>query len=176
MRKKIRAEISSIVPIDSKELITQSEVLAWIDSGAELFRIKKPATPIKHLVSYFVVVDGDYVLLVDHINAGLWLPTGGHVEPDEHPKDTVVREAKEELSLKSEFLYEKPIFLTSTNTVGKTSGHTDVSIWYVLKNDRNKSLVFDQSEFNQIKWFHKDNIPIENTDPEMGRFLKKLYG
>ena len=45
------------------------------------------------------IVDGDHVLLVDHRMAQLWLPNGGHVEPGEHPRDTVVRELKEEIGL-----------------------------------------------------------------------------
>ena len=44
------------------------------------------------------VTDGG-VLLVNHINAGLWLPPGGHVEPDEHPAQTASREALEELGI-----------------------------------------------------------------------------
>jgi 8-oxo-dGTP diphosphatase len=35
------------------------------------------------------------ILLVDHVNAGLWLPPGGHVEPDEDPEVTARREARE---------------------------------------------------------------------------------
>ncbi|MFI5343447.1 MAG: NUDIX domain-containing protein [Chlamydiales bacterium] len=37
--------------------------------------------------------------LVDHKKANLWLPAGGHVEPNEHPRETVKREILEELSI-----------------------------------------------------------------------------
>ena len=114
-------------------------------------------------------------MLVDHINAELWLPTGGHVEPGEHPRATVRREAREELSIECEFLREAPLMLTVTETVGKTAGHTDVSIWYCLHGDRSAQLEFDQSEFASVRWFHKDEIPMNRTDPQMGRFLRKLY-
>ena len=39
------------------------------------------ATPPKHLVSSFALVDHDHIILVDHKYAERWLPTGGHVEP-----------------------------------------------------------------------------------------------
>jgi 8-oxo-dGTP pyrophosphatase MutT (NUDIX family) len=39
------------------------------------------------------------ILLVDHVNAGLWLPPGGHVEVDEDPGLTARREIQEELGL-----------------------------------------------------------------------------
>ncbi|NRB37993.1 MAG: NUDIX hydrolase [Pseudomonadales bacterium] len=175
MREQIRSEIESIRPLDSIEDETISKVIAWIDSGAELCRIEKPATPNKHLVSYFVVIDGEYLLLVDHINAEKWLPTGGHVEKGEHPRNTVEREVYEELKINAEFLYEKPLLLTSTETVGKTAGHTDISIWYALKGDRASSLTIDKSEFHEARWFHRSQIPA-NTDPHLMRFVEKFYG
>ncbi len=175
MREAIREEVELIQPLDGLELETKRDVLAWIDSGAELCRRVKPATPPKHLISYFAVVDGDHVLLVDHINAELWLPTGGHVDPGEHPRDTALREAQEELSLDGEFLKEGPVFVTVTETVGKTAGHTDVSLWYVLRGDRNSSLAFDTSEFHDAKWFHRDDVPLDRTDKHMARFLQKLF-
>jgi 8-oxo-dGTP pyrophosphatase MutT (NUDIX family) len=52
-----------------------------------------------HLVSHFVLADGQHALLVDHLNAQRWLPPGGHIEPSEHPRATVVRELREELGL-----------------------------------------------------------------------------
>lgn len=174
MRDSIRLEVASIVPCDEKERKTQVEVLEWIDSGEQLCRIEKPATPPKHLVSYFALIDGDYILLVDHINAELWLPTGGHVEPNEHPRDAALREANEELGIEGQFLKDSPILITSTETVGKTSGHTDVSIWYALKGNKHSVLNYDKTEFNEIRWFHKNDVPMDRTDPEMSRFLSKL--
>lgn len=132
MREQIRREIESISPLDALERDTIADVITWIDSGIELIRIEKPANPTKHLVSYFVVVDGEHLLLVDHINVEKWLPTGGHVGPGEHPRDTVKREAFEELQIQADFLLDRPILLTSTETVGKTAGHTDISLWHAL--------------------------------------------
>lgn len=175
MRAEIRREVELIQPLDALEEESKLNVLAWIDSGAEVCRLEKPATPPKHLISYFAVVDDDHLLLVDHINAELWLPTGGHVEPGEHPRDTALREAKEELSIDAEFLKDGPVFVTITETVGKTAGHTDVSLWYVLRGDRRAQLDFDDSEFHAVRWFHKDDVPLDRTDKHMSRFLQKLY-
>jgi 8-oxo-dGTP diphosphatase len=174
MRAAIRAEVEGIIPVDAVETGQREEVIHWIDSGAELCRRAKPATPPKHLVSYFVVVDGDQILLVDHRNARLWLPTGGHVEPGEHPRDTVMREAEEELGLDAVFVLPQPLFVTSTETVGLTAGHVDVSLWYVLRGDRRIALHWDPTEFNAVRWFHRSAVPLERSDPHMGRFLKKL--
>ncbi len=98
IRSNIFQSISKILPVDPLEVQHRDFVLDWIASGVEIFRTEKPATPPIHLVSYFLVVSPDEgkVLLVDHIKAELWLPTGGHVEPGEDPKEMVVREDKEE--------------------------------------------------------------------------------
>jgi|TARA_Y100001933_G_scaffold259897_1_gene310848 8-oxo-dGTP diphosphatase len=176
MRASIREEIEQIAPIDAKEAEAKVSALQWVESGVQLCRVEKPATPPQHLVSYFALVDGDHLLLVDHINAGLWLPSGGHVEPGEHPQETVRREAQEELSLSAQFLHQRPLFLTITDTVGRTAGHTDVSLWYVLHADRHEPIRFDRSEFHSVHWFHREEVPFDRSDPEMRRFVDKLYG
>ncbi|MGI9222586.1 MAG: NUDIX domain-containing protein [Woeseiaceae bacterium] len=176
MRQEIRKEIETITPLDDVERQTKSDVLGWIDSGAEICRTEKPATPPKHLVSYFAVIDGEYILLVDHINAELWLPTGGHVEPGEHPRTAALREAKEELSIDGEFLHSDPVFLTVAETVGRTAGHTDVSLWYTLRGNRNDDIAYDTTEFRAASWFHRKDVPLGRSDIHMERFLRKLYG
>ena len=174
MRSAIRAEVASISPFDAIERAHCEDALAWIDSGAELCRLQKPATPPKHLVSYFVLVDQDHVLLVDHKNAQLWLPSGGHVEPDEHPRATVVRELREELGIELSDVPAAPLMLTTSETVGITAGHTDVSLWYVINADRQLQLEFDPEEFHSVRWFRFDEAPVSRSDPHLQRFLAKL--
>lgn len=125
-------------------------------------------------MSYFVVVDHEYVLLGDHINAQLWLPSGGHVEPGEHPRATVARELREELGLDLGDALDSPLMLTIADTVGLTSGHTDVSLWYVIEADRRAAIEFDAAEFHSVQWFHFSEAPLSRSDPHLGRFLGKL--
>lgn len=142
----------------------------------EIFRIAKPDKPNIHLVSYFIIVDLDTneFLLVDHKKAQLWLPPGGHVEPNEHPREAVKREAEEELGIEAKFIFEDPVFLTVTNTLGNVACHTDVSLWYLLRGNQHELLKFDTDEFHQIRWFHQEEIPFEYTDPHMKRFIDKI--
>lgn len=174
IRSAIRAEVSSIQPLDALERAHRDDTLAWIDSGVELCRVHKPATPPKHLVSYFALVDQDNVLLVDHKKAQLWLPTGGHVEPGEHPRVTVARELAEELGLELSDAPESPLMLTVSETVGTTAGHTDVCLWYVLTGDRHAPLQFDTEEFHSVRWFQFAATPVFQSDPHLSRFLRKL--
>ncbi|HTD74361.1 MAG TPA: NUDIX hydrolase [Steroidobacteraceae bacterium] len=174
IRSAIRSEVASIRWFDELEKSHQSDALAWIDSGAPLCRTAKPATPPKHLVSYFVVVDGDHILLVDHKNAQLWLPPGGHVEPEEHPRDTIARELFEELRIVPEHEIGAPLMVTCTTTVGLAAGHVDVSLWYVVVADKNQDIQFDDQEFAGVRWFEFSDVPLHRSDPHLGRFLAKL--
>jgi 8-oxo-dGTP diphosphatase len=174
MREAIRAELDAILPFDDMEGEHLEDALAWVDSGAELCRSAKPATPPKHLVAYFAVVDGDHILLVDHRNARLWLPPGGHVECDEHPRTTVVRELEEELGLSAGHPIEAPLMVTCTATVGLTAGHVDVSLWYVVRADRNQPVKFDHVEFESVQWFRFSEVPVNRSEPHLTRFLEKL--
>ena len=151
LRQAILEDVRSIEPFDDLEAEHQRDAIEWIESGAELCRQVKPATPPKHLVSYFVLTDDDHFLLVEHRDAGLWLPTGGHVEPDELPSEAARREAKEELGIEPRLLSEEPLFITSTKTVGRTERHTDISLWYVVVHTRTEELHFDQTEFKSIR-------------------------
>ena len=174
MHRQIRDELLSIAPADAQERDDIATCLTWIDSGAPLCRTAKPATPPMHLVSYFAVVDDGHVLLVDHRNAKLWLPPGGHVEPDEHPRATVARELEEELGFAVPHPVAAPLFVTVTQTVGLTAGHTDVSLWYVVRARRDQAIHFDEGEFEQVRWFAFDEVPFERAEPQLRRFLAKL--
>ena len=116
--------------------------------------MRKPDVPPMHLVSYFVALDearGE-LLLVAHRKAGLWLPSGGHVEPMEDPWDTVLRECGEELrteAVPSAVSGKNPFFLTVTRTRGQGQ-HIDVSLWYVLRSEAGDITSFDEDEFEAI--------------------------
>ena len=174
MREQVQAELEFIVPIDDIERAHLDDALAWVKSGAQLCRLEKPATPPKHLVSYFVAVDDQCVLLVDHKNAQLWLPAGGHVEPGEHPRTAVERELLEELGFPVPHPVAPPVMVTCAKTVGLTAGHVDVSLWYVVRASPQQPINFDRNEFNAVRRFPFPEVPLERADPHMGRFLAKM--
>jgi 8-oxo-dGTP diphosphatase len=181
IRRTIRNAVDALHPFDRLESHHREDVLSWIESGADLFRITRPDVPRKHLVSYFVLIDPvqKSMLLVDHIKAQLWLPTGGHVELNENPKKTVEREVIEELRIKAVFLNnnDTPFFVTVTETGGLTPGHVDVSLWYLLKGNVHEFIDFDRAEFNDIEWFSFDEILQSDSiifDPHLQRFTRKL--
>ena len=184
--------VAALTPVDELERVHRTQVLDWLAGTDDVYRRVKPATPPQHLVSYVVPVDpaDGSVLLVDHINAGLWLPPGGHVEPGEDPAVTAAREVEEELGLRG--VPEGPVFLTVTRTVGLDAGHTDVSLWFVLPCDRHAVPELTAApalaghacsppapEFNAVRWWTRDELAAADAarfDPHFFRFLAKLPG
>lgn len=175
--------VDGLVPFDELEVRHRQECLTWLRETDDVFRRAKPRTPSPHLVAYFVLrdeLDGS-VLLVDHIKAGLWLPSGGHVEPGEHPVQTVRREAVEELGVPAVFapeLGERPVFVTVTETVGRVADrHIDVSLWFVLAGSRAQDLTPHRGEFRGIRWWSPQELSgadPERFDPHLGRMIAKL--
>jgi 8-oxo-dGTP diphosphatase len=158
----------------------RAEALTWLETTNDVFRRAKPATPDQHLVAYAVVVDqtDGSTLLVDHINAGLWLPPGGHVEPGEHPTDTARREVREELGVAPTFSESsgRPSFITITRTVGFGAGHLDVSLWFLLVGRQGMDLAIDVREFNEARWWSPSDVRAadpETFDPQFLRFIEK---
>ena len=62
---------------------------------------------IDFTVAIFVVHNGK-ILLIHHRQLDKWLPLGGHIELDEDPETTALRETKEESGLAVELLGERP--------------------------------------------------------------------
>jgi len=181
MRNTIYRLVEDIEPFDRLEELHKNEVLKWIEEGHPLFRISKPDNPPKHLATYFVLYDRDNLslLLIDHIKSGLRLPSGGHVDLDEDPKETTIREANEELKIAAEFTEEfgeNPLLITSTITNGHDK-HVDVTFWYIIKGDKTQTLDFDKREMTGYSWMTPDEIlamDSKNTDPHMHRFVQKM--
>ncbi|WP_280494416.1 NUDIX hydrolase [Nocardia asiatica] len=170
--------VRRIAPLDEIERRHIDSTLAWLASTDDIFRRVEPATPPRHLVSYVVLVDPEAraVLLGKHRLAGLWLPTGGHVDPGEHPLESARREAAEEIGVEARFdvVGQDPLFLTVTTTVGSGSAHEDVSLWYVIRGDRTRDHTLDPREFAGERWCDVDGFALPDADPQFGRFLAKL--
>jgi 8-oxo-dGTP diphosphatase len=173
--------VAGITPFDALESDHRADTLRWLEGTDDVFRRAKPAVPARHLVSYVIVFDHSTsdVFLVDHVNAGLVLPPGGHVEPDEHPATAARRECREELGIDADFAdgQDQPAFITVSTTVGIDSGHTDVSLWFVIFGSRKMELTLDEVEFNGGRWWSLEEVAEADAttfDPHFGRFLEKM--
>jgi 8-oxo-dGTP diphosphatase len=174
--------VANLNPLDPLEAEHIGDTLLWLQSTDDVFRRTKPATPDRHLVSYVALLDhiNFDVLLVDHVNSGLFLPPGGHVEPDEHPAATARREGREELGIDVSLAGNgvQPAFLTVTKTIGLDPAHTDVSLWFIAEGSRRLRLTLDKVEFRGARWWSVEDVASADDavfDPHFRRFLKKAF-
>jgi ADP-ribose pyrophosphatase YjhB (NUDIX family) len=58
------------------------------------------------------VIHSDHVLLHKHLKLGLWLPPGGHIEPNELPDEAALREVEEESGLVVELAGPRSVDVT----------------------------------------------------------------
>lgn len=65
-------------------------------------RKRAEMTTIRHFTATGFVVHEDATLLHWHPKVKMWLPPGGHIEPNEDPVQAVLREVEEETGVKSE--------------------------------------------------------------------------
>jgi len=178
MRKSIIDSIQRIRPFDLEEEANINETIAWIKSGAPIFRVQKPNNPSKHLVVVYLIYDSiaKKFLLLKHKKAQQWLPGGGHVEENEYPIDALIRELREELNLEPIFMYKEPVFLSVSETLNESPSHIDVSFCYLLKGDIHQHIEFDKNEFETYKWFSIDDIPYKQSAVNVKRFIDSSTG
>ncbi|MFI6513554.1 NUDIX domain-containing protein [Streptosporangium sp. NPDC050855] len=180
-RSAVRELVAAMRPHDPQEATDQAWVFAWIDSGTQLWRVEKPATPPSHLVVYTVLFDEPTrsIMIVYHLLAQAWLFPGGHVDNLENPRSTARRELTEELQIEPPFhpaLGDDPVFLTVTQTRGPNT-HTDVTLWFLFLANREEPVVPDLREFSEVRWVPLDDRaswPEGVFDPGLERFLNKL--
>ena len=126
------------------------------------------------------------------VGRAFWLLSGGRVELGERPMATVAGKALEVLSLKAEFLHDRPAFLTVTKKpsarlwgigicrhgtrsrgIGKP---TDVRPLKMAAVNHDRSVKCGRSEFHQARWFHRSELPKGRSEPRLKRFWQKVAG
>jgi 8-oxo-dGTP diphosphatase len=70
----------------------------------------QPDSDVRHMTATGFLVWEDRVLLHWHRKNLLWLPFGGHIEENEDPVQTVLREIEEECGIAAELIRSGPAF------------------------------------------------------------------
>jgi 8-oxo-dGTP diphosphatase len=100
-----------------------------------------------HFTASGVVIEQGHILLVHHKRIGAWVPPGGHIEPDELPEETVVREILEETGLSvaviaqrwapnddpDAFFLPQPLFVQAVLAVEKGQRFYHVDMAYLCR-------------------------------------------
>ncbi|MFH1400940.1 MAG: NUDIX domain-containing protein [Nanoarchaeota archaeon] len=136
------------------------------------------------LVSTGYIIWNDKVLLVHHHKLDLWLPVGGHMEKDETPDDTMIREAKEETNLNIELLGASDIPVEGNTVrnlatpfyvnVHNVKDHHHCSFFYVCR-PLNPTEMKINAELRDAKWFSKKDLAHTDVPPDVRSIAMRAF-
>ena len=142
----------------------------------------------RHFTATTFIIANGRVLLLRHKKIGTWLPPGGHVEPNELPHETAMREAMEETGIKIELLHEKNFekqqeFLAKHNDRTTiiprpwkvllekiADNHFHIDLTYIAKANTTN---VRSNEGHELKWFTEKELEQEKSlFPDVRLFAK----
>jgi len=154
MKRKLKQEINKLKNkkhVDGKIL---EKFLGRLETDSKLLRCEGA---VDHYCVFFLPFhqNSKSIYIGHHIKADDWIPPGGHIEKDEHPLETIKREALEELD--HQLTDEKIILYDLTiKPIDRPECKTHWDLWYVILFDQIKEFSFDPKEFHQADWHKLD--------------------
>ena len=142
----------------------------------------------RHFTASAFVFNKGRVLLIEHEKLGTWLYPGGHIEPNETPDETVLRETKEETGIDVSFVDEtddslgnesvtvlnKP-FAILCEMIGKPSDrHYHIDMIYICKSDTD-TIKVNRREAKNFGWFSYEELENLNLFANFRVLLKKAF-
>jgi ADP-ribose pyrophosphatase YjhB (NUDIX family) len=146
----------------------------------------------KHFTASALIINKEKkVLLVNHRKLGVWLYPGGHVEWNETPDETVVREVKEETGLNVEIISDRDNTLSDLEAdvsvlhhpyvilcekINGDNQHYHLDLIYLCKieNEENSELHYNPKESSDIRFFSLEDLNNINLFPNFRKLLEKI--
>jgi ADP-ribose pyrophosphatase YjhB (NUDIX family) len=128
------------------------------------------------------VVDGERVLLLFHAKLRMWLPPGGHVEPNELPDDAAVREVLEETGVACELIGERapqigrPVQLVRPEGVQLepiAPGHEHVDLVYFAVPRDGSATICDSPECEKAGWYQLAELATMGVNDEIAAWCER---
>jgi len=128
---------------------------------------------VREFLSTVFVVQNGKVLMTWNKKINNWIPIGGHIEPNELPCSSVIREAKEESGLDIELV--SPSDKSKTSNLAQPvhmhldhikEDHKHINLMYFGIVKGGKCFAIDD-EGKELKWFSKEELEKENLLPNV---------
>lgn len=133
-----------------------------------------PETAERDFTASAFVVKQEKVLLLKHVKSGLWLQPGGHIENNELPHETAIREAKEETGFSirlvsserktkyNEEAVDLPLpFRINTHKIKDGHWHCDLGYLAEVKSQGETTHAHEREE---VGWFSRERLNSGNLE------------
>lgn len=128
----------------------------------------------EYCASAFIVnPDDKKILLVKHKKFNKWVQPGGHMEEDEVPEETALREAYEETHIKVRLIgenfprendYIRPLGIQKNRNL---EGIEHVDFIYAAIPTREQEFELDRNESTNIGWFSREELDNMDCFPDI---------
>jgi 8-oxo-dGTP pyrophosphatase MutT (NUDIX family) len=129
------------------------------------------------------VVRGDRVLLLWHRKLQMWLPPGGHIEPNELPDEAAIREVAEEAGIVVELVGERGLPIARPRQLIRPAGvqletirpgheHIDL-IYYARPVDPDRADAVGNAESEAIGWFDRSRMRSIGVNDEVRAWAER---
>ena len=145
----------------------------------------------KHFTASALIIKEGKVLLVNHKELGVWLYPGGHVENNETPDETAIREAKEETGLDVEIVGDKDnklanmeanvfvlhhpyVILCEKIRVNPEHYHIDMVYRCKIISEKPDRIINNSKKIKETGFFGLDDLNKINLFPNLRKLLEKV--
>ena len=174
----LRDQILTFVPQNEQEQRDKQELLAWLDSGIDIYSRRCNAA---HLTASAWVVspDREKVLMAYHNLYNSWAWLGGHADGMEDLQAVAAKEVGEESGLTELTPLGNGIFSLEILTVdghekhGRyVPSHLHLNVTYLLEAEEDQPLRVCEAENSGVAWFSLADALSASTEPW---FVERIY-
>jgi 8-oxo-dGTP pyrophosphatase MutT (NUDIX family) len=174
--ERLLVELQAYVAADDTEERHRLAMVALLEKRAEAFSRAHFAPG--HFTASCYIVDGSGLLLLHHHRRlNRWLQMGGHVEGDELPALTALREGSEESGLRDLVLIGDAIFDLDIHGIPAAKGepdHDHYDVRYVARTASPHAIAIDRAESNDLAWVTLGRAAELMPGSESQRVLRKI--
>ncbi len=174
----LRDEVAAFQPDCPQEEKDKNEILWWLDSGLDVYN--RTCTKAHLTASAWIVSpDKEMVLMAYHKLYDSWAWLGGHCDGEKDPKQTALKEVREESGLANVALLSDKILSLEVLTVdghekngSYVSSHLHLNLTYLAEADPAEPVRAKEDENTAVRWFLRDEAVKASSEPW---FRERIY-